>query len=199
MELVSAAAQIVLDTDTHVYTVDGVRCPNVTTILSRVGLADYSMIPEAIRDYCLERGSAVHKAAHYVLEGDLDESSVDPAIAGYLKALDNFLHHSDFVPELTEYKIHDPVNWYCGTLDVIGVFPSVGRTICDWKLGMMPAVRWQLAAYSRALPNPAYNRAAIKLNKDATYRVKMFPPSTFKRDCDDFLAINRVYKLLEAA
>jgi len=184
-------------TSEHVYLYDGKVVPGVTTILSRTGLADFSYIPESLRDYALERGSLVHEAAHYLLEDDLDLASVDPAIAGYLQALDKFIHHSDFTPELLEHKVFDPISWYAGTLDSVGNFPTLGRTIVDWKTGGMDAVRWQLAAYGRLVAPPVYNRVAVKLNKDGTYKLKHFPASTFKKDEADFLAARRVFGLLE--
>ena len=187
--------------ESHVYRVDGIVCPSVTQILSRTGLADYSSIPHFMRDFALERGSAVHKAAHYYLEGDLDEETVDPIIQGYIRALDKFVFHSDFVPEpgTAEQICYDPMNAYCGTWDIIGSLPQIGRVIVDFKCGMMPAVHWQLAAYGRLADPPIYNRIALRLSKDGTYKPKLFPASTFARHEADFLAARRVYGLLEGA
>lgn len=188
--MTAAEPRIHLDESTHVYSVGGVCYPSVTTILRLAKLADFSAIPEWIKPFVLARGKATHAAGHYLLEGDLDESSLDPAIVGYIEALKSFLFHSGFEPEpgMIECRIFDPLYRYCGTLDVVGTLPQLRRhrVIVDWKSGLMSGVEYQLAAYLRRVRG-VYYRASVKLNRDGTYRVVTYSPADLKRDEDTFL------------
>jgi hypothetical protein len=50
----------------------------------------------------------------------------------------------------------------------------------------MSAVRYQLAAYAHALG--VRHRAAVKLNRDGTYRMEWFQPETLRQDLQTFVA-----------
>src|SRR5215469_8663322 len=84
----------------HVYTVNGRVTRSTTQVLSDAGISDFSMVPRDILQYAQERGTAVHRAIHYEMEGDLDFSTVAPEIEPYLVARRKFMKVSGFVPEL---------------------------------------------------------------------------------------------------
>ena len=48
------------DEEHHIYTIDGVRIPSVTTVID--GLVDSSMIPPLQLKWSAHRGSAAHRA-----------------------------------------------------------------------------------------------------------------------------------------
>jgi len=180
----------------HRYTVDGRFVPSVTQVLEAAGLIDLTGIPTHILRRAGERGTRVHQAAALLLRGELDWSSVAEAIGGYVQALDTFLRYSKFEPikETVEQPLYCPRYDYCGTPDVLGMHSKpqlFGKrdkrtlTLLDWKTGMMPAVRYQLAGYANVLG--VRHRAALKLNSDGTYRMVWFAPETQRQDLDRFL------------
>ncbi len=182
--------EIQFNEELHEYRVDGVVMPSVTKILAASGLADFSAIPDRIRNFVLMRGKAAHRAGHYLLEGDLDEASVDPLIAGYVDALKSFLFHSGFnpLPGMIERRVHNGAHHYCGTYDAVGKLPALNGqlAIVDWKTGMMSGVEYQLAAYLLCIPN-VYHRASVKLNKDGTFSVKPYSVMRLRDDQARFI------------
>jgi hypothetical protein len=179
----------------HRYTVDGRFVPSVTQVLEAAGLIDLEGIPTHILRRASERGTRVHQAAALLLRGELEWSSVDEAIGGYVRALDSFLRHSQFQPvkESVETPLYCAQYDFCGTPDVLGTY-TIPRfhgdsvkvfAVLDWKTGMMSAVRYQLAAYAHALG--VRHRATVKLNSDGTYNMAWFQPETQRHDLDTFL------------
>ena len=86
---------------------------HVTDVLRRAGLVDASWFTEEARD----RGTAVHMAAHYLDEGDLDWESLDPSVVPRVRQYQHFLE--EVRPEML--AIEEPVSnealQYCGRLD----------------------------------------------------------------------------------
>jgi hypothetical protein len=76
--------------ENHVYTYEGTRYPNVTSILSATGLVNYSAIPVAIKEAAMRRGSFAHKACELDDAGVLDEDTLDDSLRGYVKAWREF-------------------------------------------------------------------------------------------------------------
>lgn len=174
----------------HRYTVGEREIVSVTQILVAAGLTDLSMIPREVLERAAERGRRVHEAAKLLLRGTLDWATVDPAIGGYVRALDSLIRHTGLYPIAD--KIEEPLYCaeydYCGTPDALAWYFLRRRKVMvvfDWKTGLMDAVQYQLAAYAHALG--VRHRAAVKLNRDGTYRMKWFPPETLRQDLQTFL------------
>jgi hypothetical protein len=84
----------------HRYSVGGTVWPSVTQILQHSGLIDFSHVPRATLDAARERGDAVHRAAHYFNEGDLDVADFEasfPTYWPYLSSWISFRRDSGFV------------------------------------------------------------------------------------------------------
>ena len=179
----------------HRYTVNGKFTPSVTQVLEAAGLIDLEGIPTHILRRAADRGTQVHKAGALLLRNNLEWSSVDEAIGGYVRALDSFLRHTGFraKPEFVETPLYCAQYDFCGTPDALGIYSFSRRfgrvlqvmVVLDWKTGMMCAVRLQLAAYAHALG--VRHRAAVKLNDDGTYSMQWFGPETQRHDLDTFL------------
>jgi len=134
--------------DSHTYLLNGNRVPGVTEIIHAAQMVDGSHWDE----FACNRGLAVHAAIHYIEEGDLDWSSVDPAIEPYLVAYQAFM--ADMVEKtfLSERRLVHKSLRYGGTLDRLcwiranhfrGAF-----SIVDFKTGAWnPSYEVQLAAY----------------------------------------------------
>lgn len=139
---------IFFDPETHTYTLNGEVVPSVTRILSRgFGYGDA---------LALERGSCVHQIIQYLLEGDLDESSVDPVLAPYITAFKSFLALSGYKHREAERVVGSPTYQYCGRLDLVGDLNG-RRVIVDIKTGSLPdTVGCQLQAYRFAWREMGY-------------------------------------------
>lgn len=87
--------------------------PHVTTILDRAGLIDSTWFTDEARD----KGSALHAATHFLDEGDLDWSTVDPSVLPRLRQYQKF--KDELRPEILsiEEAVENETLQYCGRLD----------------------------------------------------------------------------------
>lgn len=164
--------------------------PRVTEVLASAGLID----TQWLTDYGRDRGSAVHKTCQYLDEDDLDEKSIDPAIAGYVDAYRRFRKDSPVKSwQWVECPQTDPLRLYRGTPDRIAdVRP---KALYDIKTGCpIPATALQLAAYVNMLPDPySYRRFGLYLKPGGSYSVVEFPRSDYARDLAMFQAALTLY------
>jgi hypothetical protein len=176
----------------------------VTQVLEAVRLIDLYHIPRETRERALERGRRCHVAIHYLVEGTLVETSVDPIDAGYVNAARAFLADSRLTPLLHEHRVAHPVHRYAGTIDLVGMWDG-RRAVVDWKTSLSPTglcADIQLAAYVEALRQPPraltglrvneqgrcvepFVRVGVSLRSDGTYRVFTYDNP---RDFSIFLA-----------
>ena len=178
------------DPEKHVYSVDGVVFPSVTQIVSRV-------IPRQhyADEWYLRRGSMVHKAVAMMLHGTLDFDSVDPRIAGYVKAAARAVSENagDFAKDMeVEMACHHPVLRYAGTYDFL-----FGSSLWDWKTGDDPQTEIQLGGYV-AMVEPrrtVKSCSAVELHDDGTYSMKTYKPARCKAL---FMAALSIYGWLES-
>jgi PD-(D/E)XK nuclease superfamily len=140
------------DEPTHTYTVNGRAVPSVTTVLKSVRLIDFGAVADATLERARQRGTAVHQILHYLIEGALDQNSVDPALAGYVESAKAWLFDSGFTPIAVEQRLYHPAYHYAGTTDLVGYLNGT-PTVADWKTGRAAdaAADLQLAAYVGAL------------------------------------------------
>jgi hypothetical protein len=147
--------------------------PSVTQVIERAGLIEDTtwFTPES-----RERGRAVHKMLMYSEREGLDESSVDPRLAGYLAAYRKFVSETDLGPcDLLETPLADPVRGFAGTPDAVRAFRGVG-TLFDIKTGT-PGPWWaiQTSAYEslvrQHLGCGPLQRFCLQLCRDGTFRL----------------------------
>ena len=134
-------APVTFAAEGHQYTHNGLPLPSVTGILKAEGFIDTAFFDDWSRD----RGSMVHLATAYDDAGELDEDTIDPAIAPYIEAWRKFRRESGFVTEASEVSLRSTLYRFAGTIDTIGHFP--GRSI---------------------------SRAAVELHNDGTYKLIPF-------------------------
>jgi hypothetical protein len=189
---------IEFNAERHEYRVNGVIVPSVTQVLQSVGLPDLSGVPADLLEWKAGLGTAVHRATELDDLGDLDEESLDPAIKPYLEAYRKFKEESGFCPLVAEGKLYHPKYQYAGTFDRICGISNGDLVLVDLKTGIADPkiVGPQLAAYVEAWhaqPNKGYikRRYALKLNKDATYRLIKLDN---KMDFQIFLNALNIYK-----
>jgi hypothetical protein len=154
--------------ESHTYTVDGVRYPSVTQIISDMGLyGDTSYFT----DYCRERGSFVHKIIQYHTEGTLDEATIDPALQGYFDAWLKFQREADFVSDACEKVMVSDSYRFAGTVDHVGHLNG-HYTCLDVKTGgSSPAHALQTAGYSILLKHPGVRRFSLHVKNDGKYKL----------------------------
>lgn len=147
---------IVMDEASHVYTHrDGHRPPSVTQVLGQVKpwLGMFDRVSTSALEHARQRGSQVHRATHYLDEGDLDWDTVDPVIVPYLQAWERFKREKRFLPILMETLVYHPTYGYAGTFDRIGTADCGDGTapcMVDIKTGDGSMAGPQLAAYVEA-------------------------------------------------
>lgn len=160
-------ANLTFDPETHTYHLGGQRLPSVTQILRSIGIIDMRWATE----HALERGTAVHQAIQFLLEDDLDESSVSTEIAPYVAAFKQFMHEMNFEYEAAEIQVYSSSYRYAGRIDIAG---KAGKdfAIVEMKSGKAPAwARLQLAAYAMCFDGVLPKRLLLELRKDGQYRL----------------------------
>lgn len=189
-------SNLIFDSATHTYTLDGVRLPSVTEV-TRFCAYDYKSDRPWLAEAAARRGTAVHEACALIDYGEEPEET--PEIAGYLKAYRRFL--ADYKPdwELIEHPMGSLDAGYAGTLDRFGILNG-GHAILDIKTGQLhnASLTAQLTAYANLwwcqleddpLP-PLPSLYALKLSKDGTYDLRKIP--------DDFDLLNACVTLHHA-
>lgn len=155
--------------------------PGVTGTLSRAGLIDYTGVPRDVLARKAAIGTAVHKAAWYYDDGDLDPASVAPEIAGYLLAWQRYVAESRFRSELRECQVYSPRYGYAGTADRFGHLADGRPAIVDLKCvrTLQAGTGPQTAAYAEAAREvglfDAAVRYAVKLEPNGRYDVRVYP------------------------
>lgn len=177
---------LTFDEDAHRYTLHGRELMSVTTALKLAGLID----DRWYYDQAATRGTYVHQALEWLDRGELDETSIDPQLAGYIQAYRRFLLDCHAGPlHLYEQRLCDPILGYAGTVDRVR-FIGQQLSVMDIKTG--PPAPWhalQLAAYAalvkEPLKAPLVRRWGLYLSADGTYRCV---PYSDRRDWDVFKA-----------
>lgn len=193
-----AAPLNTFDSDSHIYKLNGLPVPSVTQVLKSVGLIDDSWFTEA----SAWRGSVIHMVCQLDNEGDLDEESVAPEVAGYLAALRAFKRDTCFVPELIERSLFSTLHHFAGTPDIIGKTFDGRHVVVDLKSGaIQKATRLQLSAYQiLAVENGITYipyRVAVRLQPGGRYRCTPYSSETTRRDRDLFLSALTLHRFKE--
>lgn len=185
---VSLPPGLTFDEETHTYRYQGQIVPGVTSVLKP--LMNLQFVDTDVLDAASAFGVAVHKACELDDLGQLDEESLDDALAPYLAAWRKFSRDYEVQWNGVEKKVFHPQLRYAGTLDREGTLKADPRrlqrvhAIVDIKSGtqLYASVGPQLAAYHRALNESSVTtkRLAVQLKGDGTYVAK------WHADADDF-------------
>jgi hypothetical protein len=178
----------------HTYRLNGVVIPGITFVLKNTGFVDNTWFkPEHSA-----RGHAVHAACQFLIEGNLDWSTVHPEILTRVKGFEKFLH--DFNPGLisAETPMYSAMWKFGGTPDLVLEIPNRrSQWIVDIKSGKSGlAAKLQTAAQDilvqETLGRGTYDRFVLELPKEGCYTLI---PHTDRTDKILFLnalaAINR--------
>jgi len=159
---------LVFDKENHVYTVDGKKLENITSII------DGFLSKEFFTEEARERGTAVHEAIKAIyLTGSY---YVTAEYQGYIDAFFQFLEDTDFQMLLSETPLFHPMYKYAGTLDLFGWLQNVG-TVVEIKTGLDHPVYQLQTAAQKDLINVSQDvikctaRRVLQLNTDGTYKL----------------------------
>lgn len=180
--------KIDFNAEKHEYTVDGVKVPSVSEILSPLSAERYKEIDRWTLDSAADRGKRIHKACELIDYGANPEADDD--IAGYVLAYQNFLweHEVDWlmcetILAYTRFDGEGPL--YAGTVDRFGIVdgkPTVVdiKTYASLSTDAQLAASCQTALYRDAVDQQmskyfatwdVERRAILHLKKDGTYRL----------------------------
>lgn len=172
---------LTFDPATHTYRLGSLVLPSVTEILGAVGVRNsFAGVDPDVLERKRQLGHAVHAAAHYDDDGELEVGSLHPEVLDYLEGWRAFRADYGFLPAVLETALHDPRQLVGGTLDRAGVFnkfPGVSPDelhVVDLKCGDPndAAAQWQIPAYASMLAD-SLGRADILTRP--TYAVQLFP------------------------
>jgi hypothetical protein len=155
----------------HRYTFDGVAVPGITQVLSLSGFVDARWFnPTAT-----ERGTAVHSAALFLVEGTLDWASVDPEALPRLRQFEAFLN--EHTPEMlfAEVPLYSTAWKFAGRFDFLFDFMG-GPSIVELKTGKAGlAAKLQTAAQKVLIEEKwgfqNVKRFALELPAEGKYRI----------------------------
>lgn len=185
--------------DQHVYHWNGVRVPNVTSILSP--LTDFSKIPPAVLDHARFEGIQIHKMIELDCKSDLDTGSLPAWITPYFCAWQKFKDETGFELIASEQRMYHEVLRYAGTCDLVGRLPKLkgikGIALLDVKRSLYagPVIGLQLSAYadqwdqSQGVDGRIRHRFAFQPRKDGTYRLEPFTDPTDRMTFQALLAV----------
>jgi hypothetical protein len=191
----------------------------VTQTLEDVGISDWSGVPSDILWDAQQRGTMVHRACHFINQRNLDPSTVDERIAGYVEAWKAFRRDHEFQVRLSEHLVYQRIQIngrdaivesptdleILGQLDVEGQMKKQGQVVADLKTGEETGSwRPQTAAYVRGLGRTfqyTHKRLIVQLKRTGNYKLIWYPLRDFDADWEVFrlALIEGKRKELEAA
>lgn len=147
--MLQVACPLEFDPELHVYRLRGVIVPSVTTVLRRTGYINLDDVRDDVLEAARERGRRVHTALHYLLEGDLDLSTVDEQERGYVESAQAYLSVHVRRPIRMECRLWSDRYAVAGTADLIALHEDGYVSIDDFKTGNPDdvAADLQTAAY----------------------------------------------------
>lgn len=167
------------DEEKHRYTTEGgVVLPSVTRILHPVTLSFYEGVdPETLR-LKAELGHAVHSCIEFLIDDDLDESSIDLSWQPYIDAWKYW--RSVYQPKFLHTELRLGCELFCGTVDCICEINGEIFVI-DWKTTdkLLKTVGPQTAAYELLARDfekrkSMLNRAALQLKPNGQFVFERF-------------------------
>jgi hypothetical protein len=208
--MLASACPLVFDPQLHAYTLQGVPVPSVTQVLKATGYIRLDGIRPDVLEHARDRGQRVHQALQFFFEDDLDESSVDGEVLGYVTSARRYIDRHVRRVLRAEMRLWSTRHGFAGTADLLAVHVDGHPFVGDFKTGDPSdvAADLQLAAYliallemrvadadlGRDLRAPLIRRRSIRLYGDG--RMGTETQYSDSRDATRFLnALNVVHDL----
>lgn len=141
-------AGLTFDAETHTYRYQGVVVPSVTQLLKPI--ENWDFLDDEAKAFYSDRGTKVHKATALDDLDDLDEQSLDPALAGYVKSWRLLVCSIGMQILSVEEQVYHPLLNYAGTMDRRALIRA-RHSVIDIKAGTkLPSHGVQTAGYRKA-------------------------------------------------
>ncbi len=182
-------------TDSH-YIIKGKKFVRVTTFLERVGVSDFSKIPD--REFYMARGKANHELFEHVERGIDSEHTYDPRVEVYRGGHARFLKETGFKALPGGIELFVSATWkdlgfahageevgIAGTMDRIGTIQD-RILLPDFKTSSVPkSTAMQTALYLLMLFGYKFHeveRRGVAFLNNGTYKMTDKYPYTDKAD-----------------
>ena len=175
------------DEEKHIYTLDGVEIPSVTTITQMLSNLIYKGVDKEILQRAAEKGTAVHKAIEDIEKWG--EYNIEPLWQGFVDSYMKAKKELGFKTIQSELRLHNTN--YAGTVDCIATLGK--KTILiDFKTTTTihnKLVQPQLSAYKILAENSGFNI-------DELYVLQLTKKGyNFKKIEDDITIFNKCLEL----
>lgn len=164
--------ELSFEEERHIYKLDGVEIPSVSTIMKPLSASLYDGVDDEVMRRAQERGTAVHNAIeNYLKFGIVD---IAEEYQGYMDAFLSWYGENDVKPLATESRVYHKTLRYAGTADMPAIVN--GQVICvDFKTSssvnkMLTGI--QLEGYAKAYESHGVNfdgKAILHLKNNGKY------------------------------
>lgn len=182
MVTVAQFPELTFEERRHVYKLNGVEIPSVTTIMEPLSDQVYATVNDAVLRKAGDRGTAVHNAIENYIKFGIED--IAPEYAGYFDGFLRWYKDHKVVPYGTEVRLYHKGLLYAGTSDLLAGVDDED-TLVDFKTTssmseMLCGV--QLEAYKRAYESHdgagrLAKKAILHLSKDGKYEMYHFKPN----------------------
>lgn len=168
--------ELMFDERKHIYTVNGLFVPSVTTVMRPLSEDVYGSIDEEVLNRAAARGTAVHNAIENYIKFDIRD--IPEEHEGYFEAFLKWFEEHKVEPYGDEVRLYHKSLMYAGTADMFASVDGID-TLIDFKTSaavqkMLCGV--QLEAYDRAIQSHTggkgfERKAIVHLKKDGSYQM----------------------------
>lgn len=174
--------ELMFDERKHIYTVNGLFVPSVTTVMRPLSEDVYGGIDEEVLNRAAARGTAVHNAIENYIKFDIRD--IPEEHEGYFEAFLKWFEEHKVEPYGDEVRLYHKSLMYAGTADMFASVDGID-TLIDFKTSaavqkMLCGV--QLEAYDRAIQSHTggkgfERKAIVHLKKDGSYQMIEYSPN----------------------
>lgn len=172
--------ELTFDEDGHIYRLNGLVIPSVTTLMKPLSDDFYRTVDPEVLNRAAKRGTAIHNAVENFTEFGIRD--ISPQYAGYFESFLQWWELRKPEPLAMEHKVYHKILRYAGTADLLCIID--GRlTLVDYKSSAQVNTKLcavQLEGYDRAFESHGVkvdDRMILHLSK-STYQEVPFQRSS---------------------
>jgi len=170
--------ELTFDDEHHIYRLDGIIIPSVSSIMAPLSSAEYKGISEKTLNHAANRGTSIHNSIENWIKFEIED--VEPEYQGYFDAFRSWYEKYKPVIIGSECRVYHPLLKYGGTIDILA-YVEDKLTLVDIKNtyalnDMLCGV--QLEAYTQAMVSHGIKVEAkriLHLKKDGSYGYPEYP------------------------
>lgn len=176
--------ELTFDEESHIYRLNGIAIPSVTTIMEPLSQAEYGTVDRRTLDEAANKGTAVHNAIENWFKFEIED--LNPEYMGYFEGFKEWWNERNPVLVGSEIRTYHKLMRYAGTVDLLA-FIDGELNLIDFKTTYKLVDKncgVQLEAYSQALASHGIkvaNKRILHLKKDGTWDDPQFPAADANR------------------